>query len=96
MNRAQGEEKVQLANTLKTLAATLNFLQRDPTEFLQEGSRGVDAGLSATAIEEQIAARVAAKQAKDFAQADLIRKTLLDQGVVLEDKPGGLTEWRRS
>jgi cysteinyl-tRNA synthetase len=30
-----------------------------------------------------------------FAKADLIRKTLLDQGVVLEDKPGGLTEWRR-
>ncbi|QWD86050.1 cysteine--tRNA ligase [Polynucleobacter asymbioticus] len=96
VNRAQGAEKVQLANTLKTLAATLNFLQRDPTAFLQEGSRGADAGLSAAAIEEQIAARVAAKQAKDFAQADLIRKTLLDQGVVLEDKPGGLTEWRRS
>jgi cysteinyl-tRNA synthetase len=63
---------------------------------LQEGSRGGDAGLSAAAIEEQIAARVAAKQAKDFAKADLIRKTLLEQGVVLEDKPGGLTEWRRS
>ena len=52
--------------------------------------------MSVAAIEEQIAARVAAKQAKDFAKADLIRKTLLEQGVVLEDKPGGLTEWRRS
>ncbi len=96
VNRAQGEEKMHLANMLKKLAATLNFLQRDPTAFLQEGSRGVEAGLSSTAIEEQIAARVAAKQAKDFAKADLIRKTLLEQGVVLEDKPGGLTEWRRS
>ena len=96
VNRAQGDEKVQLANTLKGLAGILNFLQRDPTVFLQEGSRGGDAGLSAAAIEEQIAARAAAKQAKDFAKADLIRKTLLEQGVVLEDKPGGLTEWRRS
>jgi cysteinyl-tRNA synthetase len=96
VNRAQGDEKVHLAATLKDLAATLNFLQRDPTVFLQEGSRGGDTGLSAAAIEEQIAARVAAKQAKDFAKADLIRKTLLAQGVVLEDKPGGLTEWRRS
>jgi cysteinyl-tRNA synthetase len=26
----------------------------------------------------------------------LIRKTLLEQGIVLEDKPGGLTEWRRA
>jgi cysteinyl-tRNA synthetase len=96
VNRAQGDEKLQLASTLKGLAGTLNFLQRDPTVFLQEGSRGGDAGLSAAAIEEQIASRVAAKQAKDFAKADLIRKNLLEQGVVLEDKPGGITEWRRS
>jgi cysteinyl-tRNA synthetase len=96
VNRAQGDEKVQLANTLKGLAKTLNFLQRDPIVFLQEGSRGADAGLSADVIEEQIAARVAAKLAKDFAKADLIRQTLLDQGVVLEDKPGGITEWRKS
>jgi cysteinyl-tRNA synthetase len=96
VNRAQGEDKVRLASTLKALAGNLNFLQRDPTVFLQEGSRGADGGLSAAAIEEQIAARVAAKQAKDFAKADAIRKTLLEQGVVLEDKPGGLTEWRRS
>ncbi len=38
VNRAQGEEKAQLASTLKELAGTLNFLQRDPTVFLQEGS----------------------------------------------------------
>jgi cysteinyl-tRNA synthetase len=96
LNRAHGEEKVHLATTLKSLAGTLNFLQLDPTVFLQAGSRGGEAGLSASVIEERIAARVAAKQAKDFAKADLIRKILLEQGVVLEDKPGGLTEWRRS
>lgn len=96
VNRTQGEEKVQLASILKSLAGALNFLQRDPILFLQGGSRGGDASLSAAAIEERIAARVAAKLAKDFAQADLIRKTLLDQGVVLEDKPGGITEWRKS
>ena len=96
VNRTQGDEKVQLASTLKGLAGTLNFLQREPILFLQEGSRGGDVGLSAAAIEEQIAARVAAKQAKDFAKADLIRTTLLEQGVVLEDKPSGLTEWRRN
>jgi cysteinyl-tRNA synthetase len=96
VNRAQGEEKAQLANTLKGLAKVLNFLQRDPIVFLQEGSRGGDTNLSAAAIEEQIAARVAAKLDKDFTKADLIRKTLLDQGVVLEDKPGGITEWRKS
>jgi cysteinyl-tRNA synthetase len=95
VNRAQGDEKQALANTLKALGASLNFLQRNPTEFLQAGSKDQD-GLSPAQIEEQIAARVTAKQAKDFAQADMIRKTLLEQGIVLEDKPGGLTEWRRA
>jgi cysteinyl-tRNA synthetase len=97
VNRAQGDEKALLANTMKALASTLNFLQRDPTQFLQSGSKDSEGqGLSAAEIEAQITARIAAKQAKDFAKADAIRKTLLEQGVVLEDKPGGLTEWRRA
>jgi cysteinyl-tRNA synthetase len=95
VNRAQGAEKQLLASTLKSLGATLNFLQCDPTTFLQAGSKQ-DSGLSTPQIEEKIAERIAAKQAKDFTKADLIRKALLDQGVVLEDKPGGLTEWRRN
>ena len=95
VNRAQGEEKQFLASTLKSLGATLNFLQRDPTTFLQSGSKEVD-GLSPEEIEMQIANRQAAKLAKDFAKADSIRKTLLESGVVLEDKPGGITEWRRA
>ncbi len=52
--------------------------------------------LDAPAIEEYIAARAAAKQAKAFEKADAIRAELLKQGVVLEDKPGGITEWRRA
>jgi cysteinyl-tRNA synthetase len=95
VNRAQDNEKSRLANTLKGLGAALNFLQREPTQFLQSGTKRDD-GLSSTQIEEQIAARVNAKQSKDFAKADLIRKTLLEQGIVLEDKPGGSTEWRRA
>jgi cysteinyl-tRNA synthetase len=96
VNCAQGAEKILLASTLKGLAKTLNFLQRDPTLFLQAGSRVGETGLSTASIEEQISARAAAKLAKDFAKADLIRKSLLEQGVVLEDKPGNITEWRRS
>jgi cysteinyl-tRNA synthetase len=42
-----------------------------------------------------IAARVAAKQSKDYARADGIRKELDAAGIILEDKPGGVTEWRR-
>ena len=48
------------------------------------------------AVEELIAERIIAKKAKNFALADRIRADLLQQGIILEDKPGGLTEWRRA
>ena len=95
MNRAQGQEKQSLANTLKSLGNSLNFLQREPTSFLQSGTKQND-GITPDQIEEQIEARKEAKQAKDFAKADLIRKSLLEQGIILEDKPSGITEWRRA
>jgi cysteinyl-tRNA synthetase len=82
-----------LAKVMQDLAGILGFLERDPADFLQSGSPGE---LDVSAIEQQIAARVAAKQAKAFEKADAIRAELLKQGVVLEDKPGGITEWRRA
>ncbi len=82
-----------LAQTMQSLAGVLGFLERDPSAFLQSGNSGE---LDASAIEQQIAARAAAKQAKAFEKADAIRADLLKQGVVLEDKPGGVTEWRRA
>jgi cysteinyl-tRNA synthetase len=95
VNRAEGNSKQEPAGILKSLGGILNFLQRDPTEFLQSGTEQ-EGSLTSAQIEEQIAQRLAAKQAKDFAKSDLIRKTLLEQGIVLEDKPGGITEWRRA
>ena len=39
--------------------------------------------------------RQAAKANKDYAAADAVRNKLASFGVVLEDKPGGITSWRR-
>ena len=47
--------------------------------------------LDATAIDARIAARAAAKAAKNWAEADRIRQELLAQGIVLKDSPAGTT-----
>ncbi|MCW5298475.1 cysteine--tRNA ligase [Herbaspirillum lusitanum] len=83
------------AGQLRALAAVIGLLERPAEAFLQGGLGSEADGLSAADIEAKIAARVAAKQARNFAEADGIRAELAAAGVILEDKPGGLTTWRR-
>jgi cysteinyl-tRNA synthetase len=77
----------QLAGQLRALGGILGLLQRDANAFLQ-GGKADDWVL------ERIAAREAARKRRDFAEADRIRKELLDKGIVLEDSARGTT-WRR-
>jgi cysteinyl-tRNA synthetase len=79
-----------LAAQLRALGATLGLLQQSPRAFLQRGS-----ALDADAIAARIEARAAAKQARDFALADRIRRELAEQGVELKDPPAGTT-WVRA
>lgn len=84
VNRCKSPE---VAGLLKALGGVLGLLQDDPQQFLQAGATGMDA----TAIEVQIAARATAKAEKNWAEADRIRKALLEQGIVLKDSAAGTT-----
>ncbi|MEY2953055.1 MAG: hypothetical protein RLZZ401_1142, partial [Pseudomonadota bacterium] len=79
-------KSAQLAGLLKALGGILGLLQASPQNHLQAG-----AGLDAQAIELLIAERAQAKQARNFGEADRIRKLLAEHRVVLKDSSGGTT-----
>lgn len=84
--KIKSDEAVSL---LKSLGAVLGLLQRDADDFMQgETSGELD-------VDSMILARIEAKKAKNFAEADRIRKELAEAGIILEDTPQGTT-WRRA
>ena len=78
------------ASGLKASAAFLGLLEDDPEQWFTAGG-----DLDRDWIEDRIAARLAARKARDFATADRIRAELAEAGVLLEDGPAGTT-WKRA
>ena len=83
MHDAQPQELLAMANIL-------GFLQHSPEEWFKGSG---DEGNSE--IEKLIGERITAKKSKNWVRADEIRQNLTEQGVILEDKPDGTTDWRR-
>ena len=104
VNRSKSPE---MAGLLKALGKTIGLFQSNAKEFVQgvfthTPSGGILVGGKAEVlfqpgldVQALIDERNTAKKSKDFALADTIRKQLDEAGIVLEDKPGGATEWRR-
>ena len=104
-NAGQAQQAGLLAAELLALGRqVLGVLTVDPAEWArlpdplaQAGQGGGAAGeLSEAQIEVLIAQRLDARKAKNFKESDRIRDQLAAQGVILEDRPGGRTEWRRA
>jgi cysteinyl-tRNA synthetase len=87
-----GRGKKDLMPQLKGLGGILGLLERRAEAFLQAGPGG---GIADADIAAQIQARIDARKAKNYAEADRIRKELEAAGIILEDGPGGTT-WRRA
>jgi cysteinyl-tRNA synthetase len=88
LQAGRAEAAAASAGELVAAGALLGILQQEPEAWLRGGDDNAW-------IDEAIGRRNAARKAKDFAAADRIRAELAEKGVVIEDKPGGKTEWRR-
>jgi cysteinyl-tRNA synthetase len=90
-----------LGAELRALAGVLGLLQVPVAEWARLGKPAEQAQAAAVALSDAevdacIAARGAARKARNFAESDRIRDQLAAAGVILEDKPGGATVWRRA
>jgi cysteinyl-tRNA synthetase len=76
------------------MGKVLGILQQPPQLYLKRGL-GAET-FSDAEIDNLLAQRRAARSARNFGESDRIRDLLSAGGVLLEDRPGGDTGWRRA
>jgi cysteinyl-tRNA synthetase len=81
------------AATLRSMGLVLGILQQTPSVYLR---RAGTMALADAEIEALLEARRTARAAKNFAESDRIREQLASAGILLEDRAGGKTGWRRA
>jgi len=102
--KAKGESCLarvgELAALFVELSASLGVCQLDAEQWFrlplpQQGGVADSPTWDDAAISAGITARLAARKARDFREADRLRDEMAAAGVLLEDRPDGTTIWRR-
>jgi cysteinyl-tRNA synthetase len=107
LNRSRA---LKAAADLRATAGLLGLLDSRPSQWLKgEVIAATTASMNLSAhdpsvlislpndeIETLVVTRKQKRAERDFAGADQIRSNLLKQGVILEDRPDGTTDWRRA
>ena len=89
-NEVNTNKATEAANLLKNLAGVIGLLAQGTDAFMQGEAANI-----VLDIDGLIKARIDAKAAKNYAEADRIRQELADAGIALEDTPQGTT-WRKA
>ncbi len=100
MKKANRINRVQVANALakilenvKEVYGILGLFKQEPEDFIAalKDKYLQKTSIDVSYIEEQIALRAEAKEAKDFEKADAIRAALDEKGIILNDTREGVT-----
>ena len=93
LNRCESpDERAGMAARLRASAELMGLLSADPEAWCRGGG---DAESDDAEIDALVAARQAARDQRDFAEADRIRDELIGRGILIEDGPSG-ARWRRA
>jgi cysteinyl-tRNA synthetase len=93
----RAQEAGGLAAEFRQLASLLGIVQVETEQWFRQAARHAssDETLGDEQIEQQVAARLQARAARNFAESDRIRDELGRAGVLLDDQLDGRTTWRR-
>ena len=107
-NSQTADERATRQEVLRIGGRLMGLLQDKPTDWFHRGTAAIAKPAPATdqydavfipfeqRIEEHIAARTEARKNRQFADADRIRDELAAEGIILEDRPDGTTDWRKA
>jgi cysteinyl-tRNA synthetase len=90
------EDVTAVKEFLATFDRVFAVMEDNDAEKLRAlGFGAAESGPSDAEIDKLIADRQAARQRRDFAASDRIRKELADRGILIEDAKDGSVRWKR-